>query len=257
MSDERVVMLIGGGISSRILYHGLKLKIRMGPVIEEAPVSRSVFVKRRISRLGLPKVAGQIAFQMLAVRCLNAASRRRVRQIIAEHGLCSDPIDPQVVRKVDSVNSEQTISLLRDLNPKVVLVNGTRIISEKVLKSVDAVFINTHVGITPLYRGVHGAYWSLVDRNPQACGVTVHLIDRGIDSGAVLEQALIQPTERDNFTTYPLLQMAAALPLVERTVQAALAGSLRTKDVPDGQSRLWTHPTLGEYLWNRFRLGVK
>ena len=35
------------------------------------------------------------------------------------------------------------------------------------LQSVEAIFVNTHVGITPKYRGVHGGYWSLVknDKN--------------------------------------------------------------------------------------------
>ena len=51
------------------------------------------------------------------------------------------------------------------------------------LEAVPAVFLNTLAGITPSYRGVHGAYWALVQRQPDACGVTVHLVDAGIDTG--------------------------------------------------------------------------
>jgi len=136
-------------------------------------------------------------------------------------------------------------------------VNGTRIISDDVLKCVNAVFINVHVGITPLYRGVHGAYWALVEGDHQACGVTVHVVDSGIDTGGIIEQALVRPTACDNFATYPVLQTVAALPLIERAVNAALTGNLRVRRAPEGKSKLWTHPTAGEYIWNRLRFGVK
>ena len=48
-----------------------------------------------------------------------------------------------------------TIDELWRHSPRVVIVNGTRIIQERVLQSVDAIFLNTHAGITPMYRGVH------------------------------------------------------------------------------------------------------
>ena len=37
---------------------------------------------------------------------------------------------------------------------------------------------------------------------PETCGVTIHLVDAGIDTGAVLAQAPICPSPRDNFTTW-------------------------------------------------------
>ena len=43
------------------------------------------------------------------------------------------------------------------------VVNGTRILSRRMLESIDAVFLNMHVGITPKYRGVHGGYWALAN----------------------------------------------------------------------------------------------
>ena len=63
-------------------------------------------------------------------------------------------------------------------------------------------------GITPLYRGVHGAYWALAEGRRDLCGVTVHRVDAGIDTGEVLAQVLIDPTPQDNFVTYPWLQVA-------------------------------------------------
>lgn len=41
------------------------------------------------------------------------------------------------------------------------IVNGTSIISSKVLNAIGAIFINTDVGITPEYRRVHRGFWAL------------------------------------------------------------------------------------------------
>jgi methionyl-tRNA formyltransferase len=64
--------------------------------------------------------------------------------------------------------------------------------------------------------------------------VTVHLLDEGIDTGPVVAQARVEPTPDDNFATYPLLQLATALPLLE-----------------------YHHPTIGEYWHARVRYGVR
>ena len=57
--------------------------------------------------------------------------------------------------------------ILKELNADVIVVNGCRIISKKILNNVPAKFINTHEGITPKYRGIHGCYWALVNKDKE------------------------------------------------------------------------------------------
>ena len=108
-----------------------------------------------------------------------------------------------------------------------------------------------------MYRGVHGGYWSLVEGKPETCGVTVHLVDPGIDTGNILGQALISPQEKDNFVTYPALQLAAGLPLMFRAVMNGLEDKVEVQPYPDGKSGLWSHPAAWEYLFYRLFKGVK
>jgi len=249
-------MLIGPGQSSNIVFHALVEAFPIDAVICEQPVPASVLVKRRIKKLGMPTVIGQILFVMGILPLVRFLSRRRTRQIISENSLDILEIPPQRIIGVPSVNSEDAIAALQRFSPRVVVVNGTRIISEKVLTSIDATFINTHVGITPLYRGVHGGYWALASRDPRHCGVTVHQVDPGIDTGSIIAQGCISPTPDDTFVTYPLLQMARAIPLLKQAVSDAMNGSLKKVQPPPGTSRLWTHPTAWEYLRSRVVSGV-
>jgi methionyl-tRNA formyltransferase len=212
-----------------------------------------------VKKLGLPAVAGQLLFQAGAVPALRRASRSRARQIVERGGLGTEPMEPRHVRRVTSANSDEAQALLRELRPSVVIVNGTRILSKKLLSSVDAPFINMHAGITPRYRGVHGGYWALAEGLPRECGVTVHLVDAGVDTGAILGQARIDPTPADNFATYPLLQFCAGLPILKQAVRQVLESGSPGKrpSTAGGESRQWYHPTIWEYLKHRVVHGVK
>ena len=152
------------------------------------------FLKRRIKKLGFSTVFGQLLFSAAIVPVVSRQSRRRIQQIISSNKLNTSEIPSDKVTEVPSVNSDLTIAELKRLSPAVVVVNGTRIIQEKVLGCVDAVFLNTHAGITPMYRGVHGGYWALASGDASNCGVTIHKVDKGIDTGSIVAQATISPS---------------------------------------------------------------
>jgi methionyl-tRNA formyltransferase len=254
---KRVVLLGVPCESTNIVFNRLQESAIIQDVILEKPVSRWTILRRRAKKLGISRVLGQIAFQLMVVPFLKKKSLPRQRQIETELRLSTTPVPEAFVHRVESVNSLETIALLQRLEPDVIVINGTRIISQKVLSSVPSVFINMHAGITPLFRGVHGAYWALATGRRESCGVTVHLVDAGIDTGGILAQAVVDPTPQDNFVTYPLLQLGAGLPLLQSAVQRALDGALKPIPPPTGASALWSHPTLAQYLWNRLRRRVK
>jgi methionyl-tRNA formyltransferase len=180
-----------------------------------------------------------------------------LQQIISLNRLDTSEIPGSCTIDVASVNSDVTIDELWRYSPRVVIVNGTRIIQERVLQSVDAIFLNTHAGITPMYRGVHGGYWALASGDPVNCGVTVHKVDKGIDTGSIVAQATITPTTEDTFATYPFLQIATAIPILKQAVSDALAGNLSEIAPLPGKSKLWTHPTAWQYLKTRIRTGIR
>lgn len=205
--------------------------------------------------MGIFTVAGQVAFGVFA-KAARLRYRRRERAILIREGL--DTTEPHSgVISIPSVNDARSIEILRDMAPKVVVVSQTRILSRKILASIPASFINVHTGIMPQYRGLHGAYWALVNGDAANCGVTIHVVDAGVDTGPIVAQARISPSASDSYFTYHWLQLAAALPLLIQTVQAALGGRLVTKEPKRGvSSRQYYHPTLFQYLWTGWRRGI-
>jgi folate-dependent phosphoribosylglycinamide formyltransferase PurN len=248
-------MLVGEGESSRIVYNSLRNDFDIKKVIEDTSVSKKIFLKRRVKKMGYSKVLGQILF-IIYNKILVKISRDRIELIKIENRLNSNFYPIKVFKKVESINNEETIKVLLKNKPDIIIVNGTRILSKKILNAVDAIFINTHVGITPSYRGVHGAYWALVNRDYKNCGVTVHLVDEGIDTGGILYQDLIEITKSDNINTYPYLQIVKAIPLLKQAIKDVIKGCVKIRDIPVASSTLYTHPTLLEYFKNKNN-GVK
>jgi folate-dependent phosphoribosylglycinamide formyltransferase PurN len=257
MTTKNIVLLGKQSRSTSILYNSLRTAFPVSKAILEDSEPKLTFLKRRIRRLGIAKTLGQVAFRTTVVPWLELTSQKRVREILVDFGLDPSPIPYEERIRVKSANSAECIAALIKLRPDIVVISGTRILSKKLLSSTSAVFINVHAGITPLYRGCHGAYWALVQGDRDGCGVTVHQVDTGVDTGAILGQARIVPQHDDNLSTYGILQQAAGLPLLKKAIRDTCEGRIVAVAPPPGTSRMWTHPTLIEYINDRFRRGVK
>jgi len=67
--------------------------------------------------------------------------------------------------------------------------------------------INLHVSYLPWNRGAHPNLWSIIDDTPK--GVTIHALDAGIDTGAILAQRLVNFAPDDTLaTSYETLRQA-------------------------------------------------
>jgi folate-dependent phosphoribosylglycinamide formyltransferase PurN len=254
MRADQVVLLTCEGDVGRIAARYLAARFVDLPVIVEKAVPRLLLLRRRLKHLGLTHVGGQLAF-MAFQRLQRRASQRRIAEIVGEANLPARWPDASEIICVSSINSPECLRHLQRLRPRAVLVVGTRIIAEEILRAIDAPFINYHAGITPKYRGVHGGYWAQAEGDPGNFGATVHLVDRGIDTGEVLYQARLAPSANDNYSTFPYLQLVAALPLLERAARDGVNGTLRPEKL-DLPSKLWSHPTLWQYIKGGLRRGV-
>ena len=70
------------------------------------------------------------------------------------------------------------------------------IIPENIIKSFDKKIINLHISYLPYNKGYHPNFWSFKDNTPK--GVTIHYIDKGIDTGDILLQKEIKFTDKED-----------------------------------------------------------
>lgn len=86
---------------------------------------------------------------------------------------------------------------IASLNPSLIVVYGTSLLKEETIALCENV-INMHLGLSPYYRGSGTNFWPLYNNEPQYVGVTIHRIDKGIDTGAVIHQGRPTIEKGDN-----------------------------------------------------------
>lgn len=247
----KIVLLARECDSTSIVYNYLSKHIGFEAIIFEKAFSKRKHLLKRIKRLGFWHAMGQAAFMIIVIPLLKIFSRKRKNEIIQKYRLDLNPVPATAYKVVNSLNSDESRSLLKELNPDLVIVNGTRIISKKTLECVTAPFINIHVGITPLFRGVHGGYWAIATGRKELAGVTIHYVDPGVDTGGIIEQIFLTPSIKDNFYTFPYLEYAETLPVLKKVIDSFSSGLKPETRLPvTNESALWHHPTIFQYLRN-------
>ena len=130
--SKSVLLLLGSGESSKIVLQYLKKSgYKVQAIVEQKP-SRKKFIKRRIKRIGLGKVLGQIMFQLFVVKLLSIVSKPRIKDLLDQENIELEKSFNEVHR-VTSINSHESKQLIQSMNPDIIVVNGTRIISKKVI----------------------------------------------------------------------------------------------------------------------------
>ena len=70
------------------------------------------------------------------------------------------------------------------------------IIKRRTLEHFQRPVFNLHISYLPYNRGAHPNFWSFYDNTPS--GVTIHLIDNGIDTGPIVRQKYVNFKESDD-----------------------------------------------------------
>ena len=145
MQPKKIILLASDCESTRWVYHALEEALHIKAVILEQPISKKALAKNRIKKIGLMRVIGQVLFSMLVVPFLKMRSKNRKASLISKYRLNANGFSNAQTWRVSSVNEEECLNAICLLKPDIIIVNGTRIISKKILQSTNAVFINMHV----------------------------------------------------------------------------------------------------------------
>ena len=86
--------------------------------------------------------------------------------------------------EVDSINSAESLRLLREHRIDLFVHAGAGILRKQLIEAAPLGVLNAHMGLLPSYRGMTVAEWAAW--NGDTVGCSVYLIDSGIDTGDIL-----------------------------------------------------------------------
>jgi folate-dependent phosphoribosylglycinamide formyltransferase PurN len=91
-------------------------------------------------------------------------------------------------RKVADFNAPRALAFLRAVRPDLAVFTGGGLVRRPLLEACGRALLNPHMGILPAYRGIDVVEWPFLEgrqAHPEL-GITLHLIDPGIDTGPIV-----------------------------------------------------------------------
>lgn len=149
----------------------------------------------------------------------------------------------------DKPNDPEFVQTLARLAPDLFLAAGyMNLLKPPLLAVPRRLAANFHASLLPAYRGKHPLFWAL--RNAERwVGLTVHVMDAGLDTGDILYQVRVRTRKQDSVETVYERIMERSAALVSRLLADLAKGTLRRR--PQGTAGGSCYSSVTE---NDFRL---
>ena len=232
--------------------------------LPQAATKQEKFQRRRrmIQRHGLARTLNKLLYNWVRSRVLASSSAESIK----DHFFPGSS-DARYARSVESVtvgniNDAACVEFIKRQEPDVLAVCGTTVIRQEVFSLPPKGTVNIHTGITPEYRSADPIFWALYRNQPGKVGVTIHYVDKGIDTGPIIHQESIPVYRGDTLTSLYVRCIRLGAVLYMRTLYEIETGSVRTKDRSSITSRAFYSIDLGivQFLlfqWRFWRLSAQ
>jgi UDP-4-amino-4-deoxy-L-arabinose formyltransferase/UDP-glucuronic acid dehydrogenase (UDP-4-keto-hexauronic acid decarboxylating) len=160
-------------------------------------------------------------------------------QIADQHNVpIFEPKDPNQVGFIDQIKA---------LQPDLFLSVGyPKILRSLLLNVPSRLAVNFHASLLPAYRGKHPVFWCL--RNGERwSGLTVHVMDPGIDTGDLLYQVRIRTRRDDTVSSLYQRIMERSMSLVSRLLADIENNTLTRTPQPNSSASYYSSITENDF----------
>lgn len=168
---------------------------------------------------------GQVPAQIAVV--LSDVAEAGILDRARERGLTADYVPPGRFRtKLDEDAEQAFVRRLTEAEVDLVVLAGfMRILKGDFLKAFPDRVINIHPSLLPAFPGLE-AWKQALEYGVKVAGCTVHFVDQGIDSGAIIGQETVPVLDTDTAATLHERIQEAERRLYPRVVAALARGEI-------------------------------
>lgn len=169
-------------------------------------------------------LAAEVALVLSDVPDAGILEHARSRGIPARH------LPPGRFRtKLDDEAEAAWVAALRDAEVDwVVLAGFMRILKGRFLEAFPLRVVNIHPSLLPSFPGLE-AWKQALDYGVKHTGVTVHLVDQGVDSGPIVRQATVPVRDDDTPASLHARIQETEHRLYPEAIQALVTGRVRVQ----------------------------
>lgn len=222
--DPRIAVLTLRG--SRYGQHLLRtLVARVG---RPALILVSANSLRRRWRL-LRSVAGRIGWRDAMLYAIEETARPTQPSMASNAEWTGYEALADAVVYVPSVSSPIVAEELRRHQIDLLLLGQSGIVPETVFTVPKLATLNAHPGWLPFYKGIDCVAWTLLDGRFDQIGSSLHRVDRGIDTGEIVNQQLYRWRGDETLRVLEARLYDDCIDLLVDSIEAVRRGELRAQ----------------------------
>lgn len=128
--------------------------------------------------------------------------------------------------KLDEDAERAYVTVLQDAKVDLIVLAGfMRVLKGDFLRAFEGRIVNVHPSLLPSFPGLE-AWKQALDHGVKVTGCTVHFVDAGVDSGAIIGQQTVPVLDDDTATTLHARIHAAEHELYPKCVGAIARGEI-------------------------------
>ncbi len=135
----------------------------------------------------------------------------------------------------DDVNDEKSVKFLQEIKPDLIIQSDAGILKQNIFSLSKIATINVHHGFSPEVRGIFSTFWCLFYGMKDKIGVTCHLIDDHLDTGAVVTQVALN-TQSQSFIDIEVENYLLARKVLVESVDKLARGGCKVRTETDVKS---------------------
>lgn len=168
------------------------------------------------------RVPAEVALVLSDVESAGILSHARTRGLPARH------IPPGPFRtKLDEAAEHEFVRALKEARIDLVVLAGfMRVLKGEFLAAFEGRIINIHPSLLPSFPGLE-AWKQALDHGVKVTGCTVHFVDSGLDSGAIIGQQAVPVLDADTASTLHERIHKAEHELYPKCVAALASGGIQ------------------------------
>jgi len=212
--------------------------------------SKIIYLLSLLMIMGLPGYIGNISKTILyklrkrIVSCLPFLKNPSLEYYAKSKGI--------PVSHINTPNNKEFLQELKKLNIDLIINQSQNILKKPLLEIPKIGVINRHNALLPKNRGRLTPFWVLY-KGENETGVSIHFVEEGIDSGAIIVQEKFQVAKNETFNSLVKKNYSCAIGAMLKAIDLLETGNYTLMPNPDSEATYNTIPGFREAFRYRFR----
>ena len=135
------------------------------------------------------------------------------------------------------------MEVLKSLKPDIIIsISANQIFKKNILALPSLGCLNLHTALLPYYKGLMPTFWAMKN-NEKEIGVSVFIMDEGIDTGEIIVQKIIPIEQHDSLETLIGKTKKIGMDAIIESINLLHSGDYKSTRYPPNSGSYYSFPT--------------